>query len=256
MAFKESSMTSDGIPFGGDGPVMSGTWVNPKTGHKFTVQDCFFQDGQFTVQTTSGQLLDYNTIKEYVQCTDSNGKQVESNAHKSKQQNLPKSVLEEVVDSDNKSNNEDMTEEDAALVGKSLGNINTPRTQPDALQHPTEIFNTPAPTANTDMQMIDRVLHRHQLPQLLGEVHWEKCPTKQIETLIDVLGIDPQEITNYYISQLDKEAIFKFMKQALYDYINKVVSDNVTISEPSSQEPVKKEPVKKTRTTAKKSTTK
>ena len=64
MAFKESTGTpGSGIMMSADGaPMMSGTWVNPQTGHEFTVRDCFFQDGNFMVQTTDGRMLDYNTI--------------------------------------------------------------------------------------------------------------------------------------------------------------------------------------------------
>lgn len=55
------------IEFGMDGPMMSGTWVNPKTGHKFTVKDTYFEDTGFKIMTTTGQVLDYSMIENYVQ---------------------------------------------------------------------------------------------------------------------------------------------------------------------------------------------
>lgn len=55
------------IEFGMDGPIMSGTWVNPKTGHKFTVKDTYFEDTGFKIMTTTGQVLDYSMIENYVQ---------------------------------------------------------------------------------------------------------------------------------------------------------------------------------------------
>ena len=55
------------IEFGMDGPIMSGTWVNPKTGHKFTVKDTYFEDTGFKIMTTAGQILDYSMIENYVQ---------------------------------------------------------------------------------------------------------------------------------------------------------------------------------------------
>ena len=43
------SNNGQGIQFGMEGPQMTGTWINPQTGHKFTVRDCMFQDGQLCV---------------------------------------------------------------------------------------------------------------------------------------------------------------------------------------------------------------
>ena len=60
-------MTHQGIVFDTQGPVMSGTWYNPKTGDSFTVRDSFFQDNQFVVTTTDGRMLSYNQIQHYVQ---------------------------------------------------------------------------------------------------------------------------------------------------------------------------------------------
>ena len=53
------------ISFNGEGPVMSGTWYNPKTGDSFTVEDSYFQDNQYLVKTTDGRMLDYNFIQNY-----------------------------------------------------------------------------------------------------------------------------------------------------------------------------------------------
>ena len=45
-------MIQPGMMFGGEGPVMQGTWYNPNTGDAFTVRDSFFEDNQYVVTTT------------------------------------------------------------------------------------------------------------------------------------------------------------------------------------------------------------
>jgi hypothetical protein len=55
-----------GISFSIDGPVMTGTWYNPKNGDSFTVRDTYFEDNQYMVITTDGRRMDYNMIQNYI----------------------------------------------------------------------------------------------------------------------------------------------------------------------------------------------
>lgn len=57
------------ISFDGDMPQISGTWVNPKTGHRFTVRDCYFEDSDYKIYTTDGTTISYNMLENYVQDT-------------------------------------------------------------------------------------------------------------------------------------------------------------------------------------------
>lgn len=57
------------ITFDGDMPQISGTWVNPKTGHRFTVRDCYFEDSDYKIYTTDGTTISYNMLENYVQDT-------------------------------------------------------------------------------------------------------------------------------------------------------------------------------------------
>ena len=59
-------MANNGMVLG-DGPIIQGTWYNPKTGHSFTAKDTYFEDDKMYVLTTDGQRLDYNMLSQYVQ---------------------------------------------------------------------------------------------------------------------------------------------------------------------------------------------
>ena len=58
---------NNGIMFGTQGPLMSGYWVDPRTGDSFTVKDSFFEDGQYIITTMDGRKLSYDIIQNYVQ---------------------------------------------------------------------------------------------------------------------------------------------------------------------------------------------
>lgn len=229
--------TGAGIQFQSDGPIMSGTWYNPQNGHKFTVRDCFFQDGQFIVMTMDGQTLDYNTIQNYVQVTDANGAPAEPDASlmapKQEQalSNLPPEVAALVEPAT--PGEEFMTPEDAALT-KGLGNLHDARHIAPAEAHQAsgphfQGYMQVVEPIDQDLAMVDRVLRRHPIPELDAQLKWA-CPEKQIETLIDVLGIEPDVIAQYYASKLDKDAIFEGIKRKLSAYITENWGPKITTS--------------------------
>lgn len=264
--------TGSGIQFNGEGPIMSGTWYNPNTGHKFTVRDCFFEDGNFIVMATNGQRYDYNTIQNYIQCNDADGHSIEPDASvmapKAQQikQDLPPEVASILAEPTNSHEyDEFMIPEDQeainpltrGLAGPGLGNLN------DGSRHiaPASEHQAPGPIHTTgymqivednseDMRMIDRVLRRHPVPEFDAVLNWA-CPEKQIETLVDVLGIEPSLIAEYYVNKLNKDAIFQGIKNKLATYINSQwgVSQHITTSAATveiPETPVEPKPVKRT----------
>lgn len=221
--------TGAGVQFGADGPMMTGTWVNPQTGHKFTVRDCFFQDNQFMVQTTDGQMLDYNTIQNYVQYVDANGNAVEPDTTMApKSGSLPPEVAALV--------GEDLMIPEDAQATKGLGNLNTPRHIAPANEHTiaTQGYMQVVEPIDQDLAMVDRVLRRHAIPDFEANLVWD-CPVKQIETLIEVLGIDPETIAKYYIDKLNKDAIFEGIKFKLAGYIREQWGPKITTSSASTE---------------------
>lgn len=268
MAFNElHGAGGSGIMMGADGgPMMSGTWVNPATGHKFTVKDCFFQDNNFMVQTTEGQVLDYNIIKDYVQTSDDGpeiGKQPQIPRRKQKQlKQLPSAVSEQLA-----ADESFMIPEDQAMIQGSrpgLGNINDPHTTNTAASsglNPSIIGEDPGSvTSNSwtakkdpDLAIIERVLGNHPLPDMESAIVWADAPIKQFQTLVDVLGIRPEAIAQYYINQLNMDAIAKHIEDVMTQYI---IESSKTDNAPSQvkEEKPNTQPPKKTPKKTKKKT--
>lgn len=238
---------NSGIPMNGDGgPMMTGTWWNPKTGHKFTVRDCFFQDGNFTVVTTDGQHLDYNMLQHYVQCNGENGKGIvepPKTPIQPRKPTLPKEVQEMLVPETQPDASESLlSPEDAAIAG-GLGNMFTGdgvQVAAGAPEHAMIQHHQPTAPANTDRAMIERVLKRFKLPQLNAELAWPEAPIRQLDTLVNVLGIEPQEIAQYYIDQLDMRAIQELVRSSLSKFVHEAIHaiDDMAIQSITKQEPV------------------
>ena len=200
-------MTQDnGIAFGAEGPMMTGTWVNPKTGHTFTVRDCFFQDNQFMVQTTDGQLLDYNTIQHYVQSVNKPGESIST--PKTTASDIPAEVSALLAEPTS-SIPTDVLPDEMTLI-KGLGNIND--------RTPSQ----PAPSPESaDQIMIERVLRKFPKPQIEASILWE-TPERQIDTLVNVLGIESSDIADYYINTLNATAIMEVVRVQLSAHIQQI----------------------------------
>lgn len=212
MAITQTSKSalSNGIPMGSmDNPTMTGTWWNPNTGHKFTVKDTFFEDGNFIVMTTDGQRLDYNVIQNYVQYT---GHPDEVPKNLKKVESLPDEVINE--------------------LNEPLGNIYQDIASPIVADNLTpNIGQNIGPSV--DMSIISRILDQFDPPQLDATLTWDKAPKEQLNTLVNALNIKPELISQYYINKLDMNAIFLMTKAAIISFINKQLNIENPLQETS-----------------------
>ena len=225
-------MTQDnGIAFGAEGPMMTGTWVNPKTGHKFTVRDCFFQDNQFMVQTTDGQLLDYNTIQHYVQSVNKPGESIST--PKTTASDIPAEVSALLAEPTS-SIPTDVLPDEMTLI-KGLGNIND------------RTHSQPAPSPESaDQIMIERVLRKFPKPQIEASILWE-TPERQIDTLVNVLGIESSDIADYYINTLNATAIMEVVRAQLSAHIQQIAEGKPTPKPSPKSTPTASRSTKKTK---------
>lgn len=239
-----------GIMFNGDGPTMSGTWYNMKTGDSFTVRDTFFEDNRMVIQTMDGRMLDFERIQDYVQ----SNQPIEL---PKKQETLPAEV--ENLLGDNPSGGFEMSNDELmeiqALTNPTsnqpkLGNIYNGNSGLDEV--PGTTISTPVLTNNS---IIDKALSKRDLPNIQVGVDWDHFPSREINMLMELMDVDGTEIIDWYISKLDIASVRTMIADALTQFIGSKLFDEEGTTEGIPEEPtapvVKEEEKKPNRAKAK-----
>lgn len=203
---------------------VSGTWMNPNTGHKFTVKDCIFENGELLIISTDGQHISGRMFADYVQDMgrDANGQTVPSLGNLSTPVSTPPVIVGDIpVTEENEApfgelsrevslDDQDLSDEVGELLhpGKKLmGVTKRPPFDPNLLEG---VVHKPV---NMDLEMVTRVLRKLPLPTI-ETLKWNK-PVKQIETLTDILGIDMETIVEYYVNRINPEELVAMVKEYL-----------------------------------------
>lgn len=194
------------INFPIEGPMMDGTWSNPHTGDSFTVRDTYFQDNQLMVSTTDGRMLDYNTIQDYIK-TDKPFPKPTNNHN----DHLPTEVSS-LID------NNGMLEEDLNLIkGQNL--YNKPYTPVTTPLQTESLYKKPI-RESEDQRLVERVLSRQQQPSINCNINWTKFPQKQMDVLMDMMGVDIKDVCDFYISKINLSDIRESIKKDIEHFIN------------------------------------
>ena len=148
------------ITFDMDNLTISGAWVNPKTGHRFEVRDCYWEDGIYKVQTKAGQVLDFAALENYVQENLQPGEKpmdISSNNSNNSNRidgNLPSEVLSELLpesSGDSIGNGLMSSDETSLIYGKSLENS----------PNNNRIIGGNKNNGNANYDIIDKALSKH-----------------------------------------------------------------------------------------------
>lgn len=189
---------SNGIMMG-DVPVMTGTWVNPNTGNRFTVKECLMEDSQWVVYTTDGRRIGYDMLQNYVRDVD---------AKSDKDITVPKTSPK--------------TEKPAyEAYNKMLEGLVSPD---DA--HLADEVSTPCPnqvqqSSTSEYDILDRAFKKIMLPQVKTTLSWDKKSLTQVQTLNEMMGISLDMIAEYLMRKLGEE-IHKSVSIAVESQFEKI----------------------------------
>lgn len=200
------------MTFGMEGPIMEGTWYNMQTGDSFTVQNSFFEDNEFIIQTTDGRILKYNQIQNYIK----SDKPIEMPKQTTKQEPLPAEVAGLLEDGDY---NDLILPEDMAMISgtPNLGNLNQNNNLNSNQSMPAAVTSTQVSNYN----IISKALSKRSLPDVQIGIDWENCPLKEMNMLIDLMDVDKEEIVEWYLSQVDLDATTYMIKEVIKDYLTR-----------------------------------
>lgn len=217
---------NSGLTFGSEGPMMEGTWYNPRTGDSFTVRDSFFEDNQFVVTTADGRYLKYEQIQDYIKSDKpiEMPKQTKSNSIL-----LPPEVaglLEE------ENYNGMIMEDDLAMIqGQApvtLGNLKDSMTTNPYPYNPIPAMQVVSgEPINANYDIISKALTKRTLPDFQIGIDWLGCPVKEMEMLMDLMDVQESEIVDWYLSQVDIETTTAMIKEVIKDYLMKQLHPEV-----------------------------
>jgi hypothetical protein len=223
---------NNNITFGIDGPMMSGKWYNPKTGDTFTVRETFFEDNELIIQAMDGRLFKFDRIQDYIQ---SNGneefKQPEPQPKQSNN-DIPSEILDMI--------------EDTSYIDDLITPM--PYSQPQSFISQQPMSNPlDRPVKSTNTTIIERALNNKKEPKIHCDIKWKDMPLNEINTLIDMLGIEKEEIVEWYVNKLDINSIMEGVKNDLKAYIEKSLPSQPEPEPIETQEIIKPKPSKKTK---------
>lgn len=213
----------NGVMFGGEGPVMQGTWYNPKTKDIFTVRDSFFEDNNYVVMTTDGRCLNYNQIQNYIQ-TDTPLDQLKEMLKSEKTENekheeIPAEIKNMLADANEDPYSGYMIPDDD-IYGKPLGNINQRHLAP-ASQHTYSIKEDKPISINRTI--IEKGLKNANGPKITITVDWNDYPESEISMLTNMMDIPHEEIAEWFCDSMDVSWVYEDIKNAIY---NKLLPNN------------------------------
>lgn len=220
---------------------VSGTWMNPTTGHKFTVKDCVFENGELLIISTDGQHISGRMFADYVQDTgkDASGQAVPSLGNLSKRPETPPVIVGDIPWEGESEIPYGEPIEDASIQDEANELLQGGPTEPRRFNLALLEGVTHKPM-NMDLEMVTRVLRKHDLPTI-ETLKWNK-PTKQIETLTDILGIDMETIVEYYVNRINPEELVSMVKE----YLRKeLLSSSEPLPKPVENGPVSRRTTKK-----------
>ena len=228
-------MIQPGMMFGGEGPVMQGTWYNPQTGDAFTVRDSFFEDNQYVVTTTDGRYLRYNQLQNYVQSDMrlEDLKQMKSETKSAPATEELPAAVSSLIDNDDIYFGDMIVPEDNDILSKpmsapKLGNIH----QPIQAQSSPVGYTTQEPV-NMNTAIIEKALKNSAKPDFSVTVKWNEYPEKQIEMLKDIMEIPAEEIVDWYLDNIKLEDFIAAFKTAIIERIHCCVkAEQVCVDEP------------------------
>ena len=212
--------------FGGEGPIMQGTWYNPHTGDAFTVRDSFFEDNQYVVTTTDGRYIRYDQLQNYVQ---SDMKLEDLKKMKIDTTPAKEEIPAEVAGLIDDPYADMLLPEDVALTQPKLGNL---------YKDDAKVYDTPVgqfmtarndiPSGNTmNDAIIEKALKNTARPDFNIDVVWDNFPKKEIEMLNEIMDIPVDEIIDWYLDNIDIMDVVLVLKNSIKD---KILHRNETVN--------------------------
>ena len=187
---------------GGGGPMITGKWINTRTGEEVTVRDSFMDGEDMIIFLTDGRQMTLGDFQEYVQMSeeeyDENGQMLSGTngggIQKAASTDLPKKKKPSV---------------DAATIFAGMDEKPVEKTpEQDAADDLNDILNgekekevrtKPQEKQSDGMQAACRVIHKASSPKFTVKVEWPDFPKNELQMCKDYFDTTDDDITKAII---------------------------------------------------------
>ena len=199
---------------GGGGPMITGQWINQRTGEKVTVRDSYMDGENMFVILTNGRQLTMEEFQDYVQMSDDvydekgnkigNEKPSQKKTAKKKPAYDPNLVFDG-MDSTEQPVQSDLQKQILAAETAELG-LN----QDDIPQNygenygvePQDVPLVPKYSEVTEQeQMIMKILDKTEKPQISFNVSWDAYPNNELKMLKEYFNVTNDDIAKAIIKK-------------------------------------------------------
>lgn len=205
---------------GGGGPMITGQWINQRTGERVTVRDSYMDGENMFVILTNGRQLTMEEFQDYVQMSDDvydekgnkigNEKPSQKKAAKKKPAYDPNLVFDG-MDSTTQPVQSDLQKQILAAEAAELG-LNQDDSPQNYGVEPQDIPLVPKYSKVTEQeQMIMKILDKTEKPQISFNVSWDAYPNNELKMLKEYFNVTNDDIAKAiikkYVSKEDLDNI-------------------------------------------------
>lgn len=176
---------------GGGGPMVTGQWINQRTGEKVIVRDSYMDGENMYVTLTNGRTITMEEFQDYIQMSeeeyDTNGnKKLASSTKpvvKQKKSTCDPSLVFDGLDTNQKTNDSNLQQQ---LLSKEIEEFGTPV---------QEIPVQESQTTSSAQDMIIKILEKTETPKLSLTVNWDEYPLNELKMLKDYFNVSNDDIS-------------------------------------------------------------
>ena len=211
--------------------MISGKWMNKMTGDTVIVKNSVMDGEEMVIMTNKGVLNMSEFSMNYIQVSDEvydeHGNVVGNEALN----------IEQIPQQTQNTPTLDYSTLTRGLTQQDIHNIQQ-QVQPVAV----------TPVEDEDTMLIRRILKKVSLPNVKSIIEWKTYPGKQLE-MLEMLGVNPIKIVEYFVNQIDVETIRKSIKNQITESLFKDEEYKPEEEQMICEEEEVVKPVKRKRTT-------
>lgn len=208
---------------GGGGPMITGQWINQRTGERVTVRDSYMDGENMFVILTNGRQLTMEEFQDYVQMSDDvydeKGNKIgneKPSQKKTAKQKAAKPAYDpnlvfDGMDSTAQPVQSDLQKQILAAEAAELG-LNQDDSPQNYGVEPQDIPLVPKYSKVTEQeQMIMKILDKTEKPQISFNVSWDAYPNNELKMLKEYFNVTNDDIAKAiikkYVSKEDLDNI-------------------------------------------------